>query len=68
MVFITDGKSNDQDLKICEGIKCLQDPLDGINSYAIGIIIMPSFVPMQTLLVYCITYQSERKGLPIVTM
>ena len=37
VVFITDGKSNDRKLEICEEIKCLHDPLDGINTYAIGI-------------------------------
>ena len=36
IVFITDGKSNDQSLEVCEEVKCLHDRI-GINTYAIGI-------------------------------
>ena len=36
IVFITDGKSNDPSLEVCEEVKCLHDRV-GINTYAIGI-------------------------------
>ena len=36
VVFITDGKSNDPTLKICEEVECLHSRL-GIDTYAIGI-------------------------------
>lgn len=36
VVFITDGKSNDRNLEICEEVKCLHSRL-GIDTYAIGI-------------------------------
>ena len=36
IVFITDGKSNDRSLEVCEEVKCLHDRV-GINTYAIGI-------------------------------
>ncbi len=37
VVFITDGKSNDRRLNVCEEVKCLHNHLNGINTYAIGI-------------------------------
>ena len=36
VVFITDGKSNDRTLEICEEIDCLHDRF-GVDTYAIGI-------------------------------
>ena len=36
VVFITDGKSNDPNRKVCNEIKCLHNQV-GINTYAIGI-------------------------------
>jgi hypothetical protein len=36
IVFITDGKSNDPSLDVCEEVKCLHNRF-GINTYAIGI-------------------------------
>ena len=36
VVFITDGKSNDRTLEICDEIRCLHSRL-GIDTYAIGI-------------------------------
>lgn len=36
VVFITDGKSNDPTLKICEEIRCLHNRV-GVDTYAIGI-------------------------------
>ncbi len=37
VVFITDGHSNDPDLKVCEEVNCLHNHLNEINVYAIGI-------------------------------
>lgn len=42
VVFITDGKSNDPNLEICEEIKCLHRQF-GINTHAIGINSGPGF-------------------------
>ena len=36
VIFITDGHSNDPNLKVCDEIRCLHDRA-GINTYAIGI-------------------------------
>ena len=36
VIFITDGRSNDPTLQICEEIKCLHNKA-GVNTYAIGI-------------------------------
>ena len=36
VVFITDGKSNDPSLDVCEEVRCLHNRL-GVNVYAIGI-------------------------------
>ena len=36
VVFITDGKSNDPSLEVCEEVRCLHNRL-GVNTYAIGI-------------------------------
>ena len=36
VIFITDGKSNDPNLKVCDEIKCLHNQV-GISTYAIGI-------------------------------
>ena len=36
VVFITDGKSNDQNLDVCDEVRCLHDRV-GVNTYAIGI-------------------------------
>ena len=44
VVFITDGKSNDPSLEICEEIRCLHNRL-GVDTYAIGINRGQGFVP-----------------------
>ena len=36
VVFITDGKSNDPSLDVCEEVRCLHNRV-GVNTYAIGI-------------------------------
>ena len=36
VVFITDGKSNDRDLDVCQEVRCLHNRY-GVNTYAIGI-------------------------------
>ena len=36
VVFITDGKSNDPSLEVCDEVKCLHNRY-GVNTYAIGI-------------------------------
>ena len=37
VVFITDGKSNDPHLEVCDEVKCLHNHLNEANTYAIGI-------------------------------
>ena len=37
VVYITDGKSNDPTLKVCNEVQCLHNHLNGVNTYAIGI-------------------------------
>ena len=36
VVFITDGKSNDPSLDVCEEVRCLHNRI-GVNTYALGI-------------------------------
>ena len=37
VVYITDGKSNDPTLQVCDEVQCLHNHLNGVNTYAIGI-------------------------------
>ncbi len=37
VIFITDGQSNDHDLKICDQVKCLHNHVLKLNTYALGI-------------------------------
>ena len=36
MIFITDGRSNDRSLEVCNEVACLHNRY-GINTYAVGI-------------------------------
>ena len=59
MVFITDGKSNDPNLEICNEIRCLHRQV-GIDTYAIGINSGAGFSPSYNRTeLDCITNNSD---------
>ena len=59
VVFITDGKSNDPSLDVCQEIRCLHNRY-GVNTYAIGINSGSGFQPTYNLAeLECIDHYSD---------
>ena len=59
VVFITDGKSNDPSLDVCQEVRCLHNRY-GVNTYAIGINSGNGFQPTYNLAeLQCIDHYSD---------